>query len=278
MSMTTYETPAWYNENDNRLADFLEALIEAGEIAPGVVDRRSIWDVNPSDLAGFTQHHFFAGAGIWSYALRQAGWPDDLPVWTGSCPCQPFSAGGKGLGFADERHLWPAWNHLIQIARPNVIFGEQVASKDGLAWLDLVRLDLDQADYAKGIFDLCAAGFGAPEIRQRLYFVADTYDAERRAAFTGRNFRNRPPTRWQESNGDSTSRRETNGFWSACAWRDRGDGRFVGLEPGMEPLAYVDPLTMVALHFAGNAIVAEQAIEFISAYMQYSPPEPKTLS
>lgn len=261
---------AWYNENDKRLADILEALIEAGEIAPGVVDRRSIWDVTPLDLAGFTQHHFFAGAGIWSYALRQAGWPDDLPVWTGSCPCQPFSQGGKGKGFADERHLWPAWDHLIKIARPRTIFGEQVASPDGLAWLDLVRSDLEAAHYASGFLDLCAAGFGAPELRQRLYFAADTYDAERRAAFTGRHFRDRPAPRWQESNRDPAARRETNGFWSACEWRDRGDGRLVGLEPGMEPLAYVDPVTMVALHAAGNAIVAEQAIEFITAYTQYT--------
>ena len=269
---------AWYNENDNRLADLLEALIEAGEIAPGVVDRRSIWDVKPLDLAGFTQHHFFAGAGIWSYALRQAGWPDTVPVWTGSCPCQPFSAGGKRLGFADERHLWPAWFHLIQVWRPHIVFGEQVASQDGLSWLDLVRLDLEEADYARGFLDLCAAGFGSPQQRQRLYFVADAYNTVGRAAFTGRNFRDRSPTRWQESNGDPSARRETNGYWSACAWRDRSDGRLVGLEPGMEPLAYVDSATMAALHLSGNAIVGEQAIEFISAYMQYERRGPKVIS
>lgn len=269
---------AFYSENDPRLADILEALIEAGEIAPGVVDRRSILDLSPLDLAGYTQHHFFAGVGIWSYALRQAGWPDDLPVWTGSCPCQPFSAGGKGLGFADERHLWPAWFHLLQIARPGVVFGEQVASQDGLAWLDLVRLDLDSAHYASGFLDLCAAGFGSPQQRQRLYFVADTYDAIGRAAFTGRNFRDRPPPRWQEGNSDPSARGPTNGYWRDCAWLDRGDGRKVGLEPGMVPLAYVDPATMVALHSCGNAIVAEQAIEFITAYMQYDRPRPKDLS
>src|SRR3990167_1375322 len=130
---------AYYNENDAYAAQWLCNLIAAGHIAPGEVDERSIEDVRADDLRGFTQCHFFAGIGVWSYALRLAGWPDDSPVWTGSCPCQPFSAAGKGGGFDDERHLWPAWFHLIEVCRPPVIYGEQVASKDGLAWLDLVH-------------------------------------------------------------------------------------------------------------------------------------------
>ncbi|WP_394027795.1 DNA cytosine methyltransferase [Desulfovibrio falkowii] len=127
----------------------------------------------PSDLAGFTQCHFFAGIGVWSYALRQAGWPDDRSVWTGSCPCQPFSSAGKGKGFADERHLWPDFYRLISQCRPTTCFGEQVASKDGLAWLDLVQTDLESSGYAFGAVDSCCASFGAPHIRQRLYWVAD---------------------------------------------------------------------------------------------------------
>lgn len=165
------EPQAWYNEHDPFAAAWLRQLIAAGHIAPGVVDERSIVDVLPSDLAGFTQCHFFAGIGVWSYALRRAGWPDGRPVWTGSPPCQPFSAAGKGLGAADERHLWPAYFHLIDICRPHTLFGEQVASKDGLAWLDNVSADLERADYTFGAADLSAAGFGAPHIRQRLYFV-----------------------------------------------------------------------------------------------------------
>ncbi|MGJ7413111.1 DNA cytosine methyltransferase, partial [Morganella morganii] len=125
---------AFYNENDPFAAQWLRNLIAAGHIALGVVDERSIEDVTPDDLRGFTQCHFFAGVGVWSLALRRAGWPDDKPVWTGSCPCQPFSAAGKGNGFADERHLWPAFFHLISECKPGVIFGEQVASKDGLGW------------------------------------------------------------------------------------------------------------------------------------------------
>ncbi len=164
---------AYYNEHDPFAAAWLRELIADGLIAPGVVDERSIEDVNPSELAGFVQCHFFAGIGIWSLALREAGWPDDLSVWTGSCPCQPFSAAGKGGGFADERHLWPAFHWLVEQCGPAIVVGEQVASKDGLAWLDLVSADLEASGYAFGAVDTCAAGFGAPHIRQRLYWMAD---------------------------------------------------------------------------------------------------------
>ena len=162
---------AYYNEFDPKAAAWLRELIKQGHIADGVVDDRSIEDVRPDELMGFTQCHFFAGIGVWSYALRRAGWADDRPVWTGSCPCQPFSAAGKGAGFDDERHLWPAFHHLISQCRPPIVLGEQVASKDGLGWLDLVQADLEATGYASGAVDLCAAGIGAPHIRQRLWWV-----------------------------------------------------------------------------------------------------------
>ena len=165
---------AYYNEIDPYAAAWLRNLIRDGHIADGVVDERSISDVKPEELFQFTQCHFFAGIGVWSHALRAAGWEDDRPVWTGSCPCQPFSGAGNRKGMADERHLWPHWFHLIEECRPPTVFGEQVASKDGLGWIDLVQADMEGADYAIGAFDLCSAGFGAPHIRQRLWFVADT--------------------------------------------------------------------------------------------------------
>lgn len=169
---------AYYNEIDPFAAAWLRNLIDAGCIAPGVVDTRSIEEVTANDLKGFTQCHFFAGIGVWSYALRCAGWPDSRPVWTGSCPCQPFSQSGKRRGFNDPRHLWPTWFYLVSQCRPHVIFGEQVASKDGLTWFDAVQLDLEEAEYAVAVVDLCAAGFGAPHIRQRLFWVADA-DSQR---------------------------------------------------------------------------------------------------
>jgi len=163
----------YYNDNDPKACAWLRELIAAGLIPQGEVDERSITDIAPADLDGFVQCHFFAGIGGWPLALRLAGWDDARPVWTGSCPCQPFSVAGKGGGIDDERHLWPAFRWLIAQRRPAKVFGEQVASKDGRDWLSGVRLDLEAMGYAVGAADLCAAGLGSPQIRQRLWWVAD---------------------------------------------------------------------------------------------------------
>ena len=164
---------AYYNEIDPYAAQWLRNLIAAGHIAPGDVDERSIEDVRPDDLKGYVQCHFFAGVGVWSHALRLAGWSDDRHVWTGSCPCQPFSQAGKGGGFDDERHLWPAWFWLIRQCKPSKIFGEQSSSADALRWFDVVQADLESENYTIGVADMCAAGCGAPHIRQRLWFHAN---------------------------------------------------------------------------------------------------------
>ncbi|MDW5743463.1 DNA cytosine methyltransferase [Klebsiella pneumoniae] len=164
---------AYYNEIDPFAAQWLRNLIAAGHIAPGEVDERSIEDVTPDDLRGFTQCHFFAGIGVWSHSLRLAGWPDDRPVWTGSCPCQPFSAAGKGDGFTDERHLWPHFYHLISERRPQHVFGEQVAAGNANVWFDLVQADLEGMGYAFGLVPFTSAGIGAPHIRERAYWVAN---------------------------------------------------------------------------------------------------------
>jgi len=160
----------YYNEFDAYCGQWLRNLGDANEIPRGFVDERSICDVVPTDLRGYQQCHFFAGIGIWARALRDAGWPDEWPVWTGSCPCQPFSGAGKRGGFADERHLWPAWFWHIEHQRPDTIFGEQVAGAD--EWVNLVRTDLEAIGYTFGCVEIPSAGFGAANIRARNYWVA----------------------------------------------------------------------------------------------------------
>ena len=192
---------AYYNEIDPFAAQWLRNLINAGHIAPGIVDERSIEDVYPSDLRGFTQCHFFAGIGVWSHALRASGWRDDRPVWTGSCPCQPFSAAGKGAGFDDERHLWPAFHHLIKECQPAAVLGEQVASKDSDPWIDLVHTDLEALGYAFGAIPFPASSVGAPHIRDRLYWVADA-SGERREWW-------QRPAHWRVAHGGDAGRIES---------------------------------------------------------------------
>ena len=297
---------AYYNEFDPYAAQWLRNLIAAGHIAPGDVDERSIEDVTPDDLRGYTQCHFFAGIGVWSLALRRAGISDDTEVWTGSCPCQPFSAAGKGLGTADERHLWPAFHWLIEQRRPRLVFGEQVASKDGLGWLDLVSADLEGSGYAVGALDICAAGFGAPHIRQRLYWVADADDqgsqgrlqrgdgaGERAvgASSVGGGLADADKLGHPglQREGDShlgcgqddqrsfagpqlsfpTMRpRPTDGFWRDADWLFCRDGKWRPVEPGTFPLAHGAPGRVGRLRAYGNAIVAPQAEAFVRAYCE----------
>ncbi len=223
---------AYYNENDPKAAAWLRELITAGHIAPGDVDERSIADVKPTELYGYTQCHFFAGIGGWSLALRLAGWPDSRPVWTGSCPCQPFSVAGKQRGRMDKRHLFPVFCRLVAEARCGegrsrvpIVFGEQVASKDGREWYAGVRASLEGMGYRVGCADLCAAGVGAPHIRQRLYWMAN---AERRELRAGRR------RHCDEAGSQLENRTHANGCGSEC---DRTDAAQPGTTNGTRRLA-----------------------------------------
>lgn len=241
---------AYYNENDPFAAAWLRQLIAAGHIAPGDVDDRSIEDVNPDELAPFTQCHFFAGIGGWSLALRMAGWPDDKPVWSGSPPCQPFSQAGKGAGTTDERHLWPAFLWHIQQCRPGIVLGEQVAGRRGLGWWDIVSSDLENADYACGAIGLGAGSVGAIHRRQRLYWFAHassqrlpTWD-ERRIAGSA----DAPPA-WREF-----ERIHAANTWHL--WRDQS---------GLGVFADGLPDRVGRMRGYGNAIVPQVAARFIQA-------------
>jgi len=258
---------AYYNEIEPYAAQWLRNLIAAGHIAPGDVDERSIVEVQPADLAGYTQCHFFAGVGVWSHALRSAGWDDARPVWTGSCPCQPFSTAlQKRKGTEDARHLWPHFFRLIRACQPVVCFGEQVASSDGLAWLDIVCSDLEAADYTVGAVDTCAAGFGAPHIRQRLYWVAHSGGAQRQGAGLSSRVHAEDGAAWLDSALVPTDK--TDGHWRGPDWVSCLDGNRRPVEPGLEPLVDGVANRVGRLRAYGNAICAPQATAFVTAAAQ----------
>lgn len=261
---------AYYNEIEPYAAEWLRNLIAKGLIANGEVDTRSIVDVRPDDLRAFTQCHFFAGIGGWSHALRLAGWSDDRPVWTGSCPCQPFSVAGKGLGTDDPRHLWPHFHRLIAARRPPVVFGEQVSGAAGYGWLDGVRSDLARENYACEAFDIPACAVDAPHIRSRLYWVAsDMADADSSAEQRG--WRELSATEGPEPRRGNNRSWGAGSFWSDAVWLTGADGKSRRAEPTIPLLAHGIPARVGRLRAYGNAIVPQVAAEVIGAFMDCSP-------
>jgi DNA (cytosine-5)-methyltransferase 1 len=150
-----------------------------------LVDRRllPVGDVWEGDIRGLhglerlTQIHFFCGIGGWPLALNLVRWPNDLPIWTGSCPCQPFSVSGEQHGTKDHRDLWPDFFSLIDQYHPPLVMGEQVTGEAGLIWLDRVVVDMEKAGYEVRAVELAACAVGAPHIRPRIYWLAYSKDA-----------------------------------------------------------------------------------------------------
>ena len=283
------------NEIDPYCAEWLRKLMKLGFIAEGEVDERSITDVQPNDLQGFAQCHFFAGIGGWSYALRLAGWPDDRAVWTGSRPCQPLSCAGQRKGHADQRHLWPAF---LLTASPSAAL--QRALENRLR----ARMDVNGSpeyeliwkpwDMAGGSPIWCAAGVEAPYAGQRIYLGANSMRTERGPQAKGRvDVPVWSHVIWQETAGGPGLLRETRGStshatngigsasgsqcderdledspWKVFEWVETLDGRKFRSKPGPSLLAHGIPGRVGRLRGYGNAIVLQVAKTFIEAYVE----------
>jgi len=255
--------------------------MDAGHITPGKIDDRPIQELTAADVIGYERVHFFAGIAGWDYALNLANWGSRF-VWTGSCPCQPFSAAGKKGRQSDERNLWPHWGRLITKSSPATVFGEQVDDAVAAGWLDDVFYDLEKENYACAAALLPACSVGAPHERQRIWFVAHHASADAaRWNQAGRGISGLQKMEkivansHQEGreNGQVESRiREAEIFLNRCAfveaWQDWNGGfsGFGRVDDGVSPK--VAKSTMAGL---GNAIVPQLAAEFIRAYMECKP-------
>lgn len=266
---------AYYNEFDPDAAAWLRELIEDNLIAPGDVDERSIIDVQADDIKGYDQHHWFAGIGCWSYALRLADWPDDKSVWTASLPCQPFSIAGKQLGKQDERHLLPHFLSLVAQCRPSILFGEQVSAAIKHGWLDDLYAEMEAHNYSVGSVVIGAHSIGAAHIRQRLYWVANNGglgNTEHNGYTTGAVRQETGASK--EESGVQQPERSSTTRWLYCR-----DNKYRPIESGLKPLVDVPACGMVhsrdprntqearkmRLKGYGNAIVPTLAAEFIRA-------------
>lgn len=271
----------YYNEIDPFASEWLRNLIKIGAIAYGEVDERSIEEVEPADLKGFTQCHFFAGIGGWSLALRLAGVPDEYPIWTGSCPCQSFSLAGKKNGKNDERHLLPVFAKLINECKPVGVFGEQVSSAIGFGWFDDLQAYLRDGGYTTGGAVLTASCVGAPQIRERLFwgawldyapckryrgyhngkekgeFQAYSHDGQSVVWDCGGRFGT-----YSQLRGESPAN-----FWANAEWRRGNDGYIRPIEPLSNPLAYGLPARLGRVRGYGNAIVPQVGAVFVEEFL-----------
>jgi DNA (cytosine-5)-methyltransferase 1 len=261
----------YYNEFNPFAAQWLRNAIARGVLPPGDVDDRSIVDVQPSDLHGYTHCHFFAGIGGWALAAQIAGWPDERELWTGSCPCQPYSIIGLQEGEEDERDLWPEYFRLINACWPSFVVGEQVENAIKFRWLDRMRSDLESAGYAARAVVLPACAVDAPQKRERIWFVGDGYGAVGDGECarleghrgdgddaTGRTI----PCRSVAAPGSRSS-----SFWSDADWIVGHDGRRRRVQPGIRLLADGVSERPGRLHAYGNAIVPQEGAVVLRALL-----------
>jgi len=248
-----------YNDNDACAAQWLTELMSNGLIGNGTVLSTDIRDILSDDISQYDVCHFFAGIGGWELARQWSGWEGS--IWTASLPCQPFSTAGKQNGVNDERHLWPYFRDLITQCLPPVIVGEQAASKPGRAWLAAVQADLEALGYAVVAADLCAAGVGAPHIRQRLYWgavrLADASSSSARERGEPGSQEGPWSAHWHNDDGCVG--------WADAQWLSCADGKTRPVEPGLEPLAHGIPGRVGLLRGYGNAIVPQVAAAFLGA-------------
>jgi DNA (cytosine-5)-methyltransferase 1 len=241
-----FPVTAYYNEIDPYAAQWLRNLIAAGHITPGDVDERSIVDVRAGDLQGYTQCHFFAGIGGWSYALQLAGWPAGRPVWTGSPPCQDASLAGaiwgvrKGLsGFRTS--LVRPWLDLIDQVLPGTIYFENVPGFE--KWAAEVEDRMAGTGYRLCKSKRSAADVGSPHLRRRMWIAAYRHSQGQQEPRPRQALEDMYRSPWRTPPGN---------VWIAAP------GRAGGFADGF-------PARVAAIRAYGNAIVPQVAAEFIRA-------------
>jgi DNA (cytosine-5)-methyltransferase 1 len=107
-----------------------------------------------------------------------------IDIISGGFPCQPYSAAGKRLGTADDRHLWPSMRRVISEIQPSWVVGENVrglTNWNGGLVFDQVQADLEAEGYEVLPFLLPACAVNAPHRRDRIWFIAHsgTWDARK---------------------------------------------------------------------------------------------------
>lgn len=257
----------FYNDFSQDAYTWLRGLVKAGLLPHGDISTTPIELIKARDARFFNQCHFFCGIGGWPLALKLAGVPEDVNIWTGSCPCQPFSVAGKGEGLNDERDLWSTFASLIGECKPDFVVGEQVEAAIRHDWYKRLCEDLMHQGYGVLGAVLSANIIGSPHVRKRLYWFAYRKEAVENTDVLRR-------TRWLPVGDPSWCLAEVQGngeesvpssfpFWSDGEWVEGTEGQSFALQPGSFPLVDGVPNKLVKCVGYGNAIVPQLGALFL---------------
>lgn len=136
-----------------------EACVEIDKDCCETLRMNRNWRVEECDLRNFDGRPF----------------RNQIDLFAGGLPCPPFSIAGKQLGDKDERNLFPAAIRLIDEIQPRAIMIENVrgllsaAFEDYRAWIEV---ELRKMNYEARWRLFNASGYGVPQLRPRLIFVA----------------------------------------------------------------------------------------------------------
>lgn len=144
-----------------------------------------------------------------------------IDLLAGGLPCPPFSKAGKQLGTADERNMFPAAIHLIDIIRPRAVMFENVRGILDAVFEDYrnyVSDKIAKMGYKTGWRLLNASDFGVPQLRPRVIFVAIRKESAVDFEWPSPHKHN-PPTVGETLFDLMASR----GWRGASAWRNRAN-------------------------------------------------------
>ena len=183
-------------------------------------------------------------------------------------PANPSVLPADGQAQDDKRHLWPEFRRFIAQRAPAIVFGEQVASNLGRGmarWS--TPADLEDLAYAVGAADLCAAGLGAPHIRQRLFWVADT-EGSATGGSGERDCRDARQMVARIHREQGSEQASAVGSWSRYDLVPRLDGKARRVEPRVQPLADGVPARVGRLRLRPPPSVPQVAATFMRAWME----------
>lgn len=100
-----------------------------------------------------------------------ASWRGRVHLVSAGYPCQPFSYAGKRAGEDDPRHLWPQVARIVDEARPEWVWCENVEGHLSMGYPDVAR-DLRSMGYTPKAGLFTAREAGASHRRRRLFILA----------------------------------------------------------------------------------------------------------